>query len=175
MAARVLQELKGVEKPKVAVWGVAYKADVDDMRESPTFVLMDSLKARGAALLAAVNAGLPTSEYAPREVKQAVVGNGNASKEQVQYMVRALLSLAEPPRPFDVSDAMAVALCHLHRRSAGKPRAASWKAFESLRVRHFFNPIKLDGYGVLSIEGTGRFRCFLVKRENNRNRRRLRK
>jgi crossover junction endodeoxyribonuclease RuvC len=86
-------------------------------------------QARGVALLAAVNHGLDPSEYSPREVKQAVVGNGNASKDQVSYMVKALLALSAAPKPFDVSDAIAVALCHLHRRASGKPKAASWKAY----------------------------------------------
>ncbi len=71
--------------------------------------------ARGVAILAAVNHALPTSEYSPREIKQSVVGNGAASKQQVQSMVCHLLHLAEAPEPLDASDALAVALCHLHR------------------------------------------------------------
>ena len=86
-------------------------------------------QARGVALLAAVVRDIPTSEYSPREVKTAIVGNGTASKEQVQYMVKALLGLPEAPRPFDVSDALAVALCHLQRKQAGRPPAKSWKSF----------------------------------------------
>ncbi|MGB9803926.1 crossover junction endodeoxyribonuclease RuvC [Desulfofundulus sp.] len=74
-------------------------------------------QARGIALLAAVNAGLEIAEYTPLEVKQAVVGYGRATKEQVQYMVRALLCLPEIPRPDDVADALAVAICHAHRVS----------------------------------------------------------
>ena len=86
-------------------------------------------QARGVAMLAAVNADIPVCEYSPREVKKAIVGNGSASKEQVQYMVKTLLMLKEPPRPLDVSDALAVAICHLQRRHAGRPKAKSWKAF----------------------------------------------
>ncbi len=86
-------------------------------------------QARGVAILAAVNHEIPTSEYSPREVKKAIVGNGSASKEQVQYMVKTLLKLKEPPRPLDVSDALAVALCHLQRGHAGRQKAKSWKAF----------------------------------------------
>ncbi|MCG8605589.1 crossover junction endodeoxyribonuclease RuvC [bacterium] len=71
--------------------------------------------ARGVALLAAVNQAIPTAEYSPREIKQSVVGNGAASKEQVQRMLQHLLLLREPPKPFDASDALAVALCHSHR------------------------------------------------------------
>ena len=72
--------------------------------------------ARGVAILAAVNNHLPTAEYSPREVKQAVVGNGAASKSQVQRMVMQLLQLRIAPDPADVSDALAVAICHMHRR-----------------------------------------------------------
>jgi len=73
--------------------------------------------ARGVALLAAANGGLPISEYAPREVKQAVVGIGSASKEQIQYMVRVILKLPRIPKPPDAADALAIALCHSQRLS----------------------------------------------------------
>lgn len=68
--------------------------------------------ARGVILLAVSQAGLPIVEYAPSEVKRAVVGYGRAEKHQVQHMVRLLLGLAEPPTPFDVADALAIAICH---------------------------------------------------------------
>ena len=71
--------------------------------------------ARGVAILAAVNHRLPTFEYSAREIKQSVVGNGGASKEQVQRMVQQLLNLPTRPEPHDAADALAVALCHLHR------------------------------------------------------------
>lgn len=71
-------------------------------------------QARGAALVALAEAGLVVHEYSPLEVKMAVTGYGGAEKAQVQEMVRALLSLAEIPRPDDAADALAVALCHLH-------------------------------------------------------------
>ena len=71
--------------------------------------------ARGVILLAAADAGLPIAEYSPREVKQAVVGSGSASKEQVQFMVKNILTLKEAPQPYDATDALAVALCHAHR------------------------------------------------------------
>ena len=70
-------------------------------------------QARGVAIAAAVDAGLPVSEYAARSVKQAVVGTGRATKEQVQYMVRVLLSLSEAPKS-DAADALAVAICHVN-------------------------------------------------------------
>ena len=70
--------------------------------------------ARGVAMLASVNADLPISEYAPREIKQSVVGYGRADKNQVQDMVTTLLRLKEKPGPFDASDALAAAICHIH-------------------------------------------------------------
>ena len=70
-------------------------------------------QARGAAIAAAVMQGLPVSEYTPRHIKQAVVGKGSASKEQVQHMVRTLLNCREELQP-DEADALAVALCHGH-------------------------------------------------------------
>ncbi|NPA91571.1 MAG: crossover junction endodeoxyribonuclease RuvC [Chloroflexi bacterium] len=70
-------------------------------------------QARGVVLLCAAQHQLPVVEYKPAEIKQALVGYGNAAKQQVQYMVRAQLDLPETPRPDDVADALAVALCHL--------------------------------------------------------------
>jgi crossover junction endodeoxyribonuclease RuvC len=71
-------------------------------------------QARGVVLLALAQAGLGVGEYTPMEVKQATAGYGGADKNQVQQMVRALLGLADIPRPDDAADALAVAICHLH-------------------------------------------------------------
>jgi crossover junction endodeoxyribonuclease RuvC len=73
-------------------------------------------QARGAAICAALADGLPLAEYAPREVKLAVVGTGGASKEQVQHMMRIILKLDAPPQA-DQADALAVAICHAHSRT----------------------------------------------------------
>jgi crossover junction endodeoxyribonuclease RuvC len=73
-------------------------------------------QARGVALLAAAEAGLPVFEYSPSEVKQAVAGYGRGSKEQVQEMLRLQLGLESAPQPADAADALATALCHLARR-----------------------------------------------------------
>jgi crossover junction endodeoxyribonuclease RuvC len=95
--------------------------------------------ARGVALLAATQARLPVAEYPPAEVKRAVVGYGRAEKSQVQQMVRLLLGLDDIPGPLDVSDALAVAICHVHAlrpasvdaqldpKAARQPR--SWRHF----------------------------------------------
>ena len=69
---------------------------------------------RGVILLALKKAGLPIAQYTPAEVKKAVVGHGQATKEQVQFMIVKILSLNEIPRPLDASDALALALCHAH-------------------------------------------------------------
>jgi crossover junction endodeoxyribonuclease RuvC len=69
---------------------------------------------RGVAMLAAAAAGLEVAEYAPLSIKSAVVGYGRAEKQQVQHMVTRLLELAAPPEPADASDALAIAICHLH-------------------------------------------------------------
>ena len=69
-------------------------------------------QARGVALLAAAQAGIPVTEYTPAEVKQAISGYGNADKQQVQFMVQLLLELDTVPYPDDAADALAVALCH---------------------------------------------------------------
>jgi crossover junction endodeoxyribonuclease RuvC len=72
-------------------------------------------QARGAAVLAALNLDKRVFAYSAREVKQAITGYGNASKEQVRAGVTRLLNLSEPPSPLDASDALAIALCHAHR------------------------------------------------------------
>jgi len=71
-------------------------------------------EASGVFMLAAAQRGLPISEYTPMQVKQAVVGYGAAEKRQVQEMVKMLLKLSVVPKPDDVADALAVAICHAH-------------------------------------------------------------
>ncbi len=78
--------------------------------------------ARGTALLAAKKNGLPVFEYAPTQAKRAVVGNGRASKSQVQGMVARRLNLAQPPQPEDAADALALALCHAQMAPHLKPK-----------------------------------------------------
>jgi crossover junction endodeoxyribonuclease RuvC len=95
--------------------------------------------ARGVALLAASEAGVAVAEYTPAEIKRAVAGFGRAEKHQVGAMVKLLLGLDAVPSPHDVSDALAVAICHLHSSNARirdasestKPasRLTSWRAY----------------------------------------------
>ena len=70
-------------------------------------------QAAGVALVAAAESGCQVAQYTSNEVKQALVGYGGATKDQVQRMVASVLGLAEPPRPPDVADALALAVCHL--------------------------------------------------------------
>jgi len=90
--------------------------------------------ARGVAVLAAVQAGLPVHEYTPAEIKLAVVGYGRAEKTQIQHMVQLLLALDAKPTPHDAADALAVAICHAHSArafdptpAAGRSRPRSWR------------------------------------------------
>lgn len=96
----------------------------------PTAIVLGS--ARGAALLAAAQAKLPIHEYAPKRAKQAVVGYGSALKNQVAFMVRAILGLTETP-PNDAADAIAIGLTHFQTDTTLFPRKRSqkttWKAF----------------------------------------------
>jgi crossover junction endodeoxyribonuclease RuvC len=93
--------------------------------------------ARGVAMLAAVEAGVPVIEYTPAEIKRAVVGYGRAEKHQVQHMVKLILGLADVPSPHDAADALAVAICHLHAHGGAsvasampaKSKATSWRTY----------------------------------------------
>ncbi|MGB3596621.1 crossover junction endodeoxyribonuclease RuvC [Pseudomonas neustonica] len=91
-------------------------------------------QARGAAIVAAVNAGLAVNEYSARQVKQSVVGTGAADKKQVQHMVTQLLSLAGTPQA-DAADALAIALCHAHLSGVQKQLGNSALAMRSGRLR----------------------------------------
>lgn len=71
-------------------------------------------QARGVVLLTAANKNLPVLEFTPMQIKLAVVGTGSANKEQVTYMVQHLLNIRQKPKPDDVADALAVAICGLH-------------------------------------------------------------
>ncbi len=71
-------------------------------------------QARGASMVAAASKQIPIYEYSARKVKQSLTGNGNAHKNQVQFMVKATLQMDYIPEPMDASDALAVALCHDH-------------------------------------------------------------
>ncbi|NIN71854.1 MAG: crossover junction endodeoxyribonuclease RuvC [Gemmatimonadetes bacterium] len=118
LAERLLEIFEGVAeviertRPDVlCVEGVFYGRNVR------TTVILGH--ARSAVMLAAAVRGVPVVEYAPAEVKNAVVGSGRARKDQVAFMVQKHLSLAEAPTPADAADGVALALCHLFRDSSG--------------------------------------------------------
>jgi crossover junction endodeoxyribonuclease RuvC len=124
-AARLLKISVGVEEALAR-----YRPDVCAVEEAFFAVnVKTALKlgqVRGVVLLAAERAGVELAEYAPRLVKQTVVGYGAAEKHQVQEMVRVLLRLKATPQPHDAADALAIAICHLHHaglaaRTPGTP------------------------------------------------------
>lgn len=89
--------------------------------------------ARGVAMLAAIEHGCEVVEYAPAEIKRAVVGYGRAEKHQVQEMIRLLLGLEVVPSPHDAADALAVAVCHIH--TVGSPaREAIARAADRIKT-----------------------------------------
>lgn len=96
--------------------------------------------ARGVALLAAVQAGVPLVEYTPAEIKLAVVGYGRADKTQVQHMVKLLLGLDALPSPSDAADALAAALCHVHSGTSALQRRASRSLPRHLKNWRDFRP-----------------------------------
>jgi crossover junction endodeoxyribonuclease RuvC len=99
-------------------------------------------RAQGVAIAAAMEKGIPVTEYSPKRVKQSITGNGNADKEQVWMMLQRLTSLPEKPEYFDATDALAVAVCHHFGSKVLLPAAAktssikkapkvSWEQFVS--------------------------------------------
>ncbi|MDD5922510.1 MAG: crossover junction endodeoxyribonuclease RuvC [Eubacteriales bacterium] len=100
-------------------------------------------EARGVAILACVNCGLPVYEYTPLQIKQALVGYGRAEKKQVQEMVKTILHLEKVPKPDDTADAVAAAICHAHASGSGRKReidrilkdSKNSKAVRGLRIR----------------------------------------
>lgn len=90
-------------------------------------------RAQGVAIAAAMQAGLPVTEYSPKKVKQSITGNGNASKEQVLKMMQTMLGFKEDPQYFDATDALSVAVCHHFQDhpllAAQGPKAKGWKDF----------------------------------------------
>jgi len=84
---------------------------------------------RGVAMVVAANNNIAVTEYSPREIKKAVVGNGAASKEQVQYMIRNLLNLEKEKIKLDETDALAAAVCHSMKMNSFSSSKNNWKSF----------------------------------------------
>lgn len=89
-------------------------------------------RAQGVAIAAAIQHGVPVTEYSPRKIKQSVTGNGNADKIQVLRMLQRMLNFTEEPKNLDATDALAVAMCH-HFQSTGVMASSSkmngWEDF----------------------------------------------
>jgi len=101
---RVQYLIQTYEPQELAVESVFYAKNVQSMLKLG--------RAQGAAIVAAQMEGLPTTEYAPKKVKMAITGNGNASKEQVGAMLNHTMNIKMTPKYLDASDALAVAVCH---------------------------------------------------------------
>ncbi|WP_265521315.1 crossover junction endodeoxyribonuclease RuvC [Oerskovia flava] len=106
--------------------------------------VMGTAQVAGLAMVAAARRGAPVAMHTPSEVKAAVTGSGRAGKEQVQRMVASILGLAEPPRPADAADALALAICHLWRPAGAlqggdrhelTPAQRAWAAAEQAARR----------------------------------------
>ena len=72
-------------------------------------------QARGVLLLSAASKGIPSMVYAPKKVKQSVTGSGSATKKQVKYMVEKILNINKPIKSLDITDALAIGLCHINQ------------------------------------------------------------
>ena len=100
--------------------------------------------ARGAALVAVASQGLDVGEYTPLQIKQTVVGNGVAEKEQVIYMVRAILGLDHDPKPDHAADALGAAVCHAHLRNSIARKYEAQLAEEAEQLENNANQIAAD-------------------------------
>ncbi len=113
-----------------------YKPDVLAL-EAPFYgkniqVMLKLGRAQGVAMAAALSRNIPVTEYAPRKIKQAITGNGNAGKEQVAAMLQRLLNFKETPAFLDATDGLAVAVCHSFQKvdTSGKGKSYSgWESF----------------------------------------------
>lgn len=86
-------------------------------------------RAQGVAMAAALSREIPITEYAPKKIKHCVTGNGNASKEQVAYMLKDILKFNELPKLLDATDALAVAITHHYQRGNNNRSNKSWESF----------------------------------------------
>jgi crossover junction endodeoxyribonuclease RuvC len=110
-------------------WLAEYKPDAVAVErvfsQQNVRTVMGTAQAGAVAIVCAARRGLPVALHTPSEVKAAVTGNGRADKAQVTQMVTRLLAMADPPRPADAADALALAICHLWRSGAQRRLAAA--------------------------------------------------
>ncbi|MGA8036249.1 MAG: crossover junction endodeoxyribonuclease RuvC [Candidatus Acidiferrales bacterium] len=111
---------------------------------------------RGVVLLAAAQASIPAHSYSPREVKSSVAGYGDASKLQMQQMVRSALGLCEFPEPADAADALAVALCHGQCARSSERMAAAMKTERTNAISRGLNATQVSRDGKARSSNRGR-------------------
>jgi crossover junction endodeoxyribonuclease RuvC len=124
IAARLLALEAGIEE-----WLAAYQPDAMAVErvfsQHNVRTVMGTAQAGAVAVVCAARRGLPVALHTPSEVKAAVTGSGRAGKDQVTAMVMRLLRMADPPRPADTADALALAICHLWRGGMQRRLAAA--------------------------------------------------
>jgi crossover junction endodeoxyribonuclease RuvC len=124
IAARLLALEAGIEK-----WLAAYQPDAMAVErvfsQHNVRTVMGTAQAGAVAVVCAARRGLPVALHTPSEVKAAVTGSGRAGKDQVTAMVMRVLRMADPPRPADTADALALAICHLWRGGMQRRLAAA--------------------------------------------------
>lgn len=118
---RVLQLIEEYHPDEVAIEAPFFGKNIQSMLKLG--------RAQGVAMAAALYRDVPIVEYAPKTVKQAVTGNGNASKEQVAAMVERLVNQKLDAQFFDATDALAVALCHFFRNGEAEKQTKGWDQF----------------------------------------------
>ena len=131
-------DLRKVKDPYEKLRDICDRYSPDEMAlESPFYgknaqVILKLGRAQGAAMLAAVTRGIPVTEYAPRKAKEAVTGNGAASKMQVNNILQRILGIEIEEKYLDATDALAIALCHHYQLTnplAGMKSSSSWEKF----------------------------------------------
>ncbi|WP_462266930.1 crossover junction endodeoxyribonuclease RuvC [Mucilaginibacter sp.] len=114
-------------------------------------VMLKLGRAQGVAIAAALSRNVPVNEYSPRKIKQAITGNGNATKEQVAAMLQRLLNFQETPEFLDATDGLAVAVCHSFQKittgRGSKVTYAGWESFVKENTRRVASPLQIKKPG----------------------------
>jgi len=120
---RVSQIIESYHPAEIALEAPFYGKNVQSMLKLG--------RAQGVAMAAGLSHSLPIFEYAPRKIKQAITGNGNASKEQVAYLLQQMFHIEQMPDKMDASDGLAAAVCHFYNNkiTASGQKYTSWKEF----------------------------------------------
>ena len=120
---RVIQLIDSYHPDELAIEAPFYGKNVQSMLKLG--------RAQGVAISAALSRSIPIFEYAPRKIKLAITGNGNASKEQVAGILQTLLKIKELPKDLDATDGLAAAMCHFFQQNVpkGEKTFSSWKDF----------------------------------------------